>query len=66
MSSAVSLWLGPLAAFASSCTWAYGTSVYSALARQHAPVTVNLCRALVALPLFLIGGMVAAAMPWTA
>ncbi len=64
MSSAVSLWLGPLAAFASSCTWAYGTSVYSALARQHAPVTVNLCRALVALPLFLVGGMVAAG-GWT-
>ncbi len=51
--------LGPLAAFASSFTWAYGTAVYSRLSRGYSPATVNFSRSMIAFPLFLIGAFVA-------
>lgn len=45
--------LGPLAAFASSLTWAIGVSAYSTLAINNHPAAVNMTRAFVALPLAL-------------
>lgn len=56
--------LGPLAALCSSLTWAYGSTVYAARARESGAVEVNLARTLLVLPLFLgaalLGGSVTA------
>ncbi|MGK5082541.1 DMT family transporter [Bdellovibrionota bacterium FG-1] len=52
-----STWLGPLCAFAASITWAVGSAQYSRLSRGHSPFAVNLARATVALPLFLVCSM---------
>lgn len=47
--------IGALAALASSFTWSAGSAVYARFSREFAPTQVNFSRALVALPLFLIG-----------
>jgi len=52
----LSLSLGPVAAFLSSCTWAIGSGIYSRLSEEHSAFAVNFTRALVALPLFLLSG----------
>lgn len=46
--------MGPLCAFLSSVTWAIGSTFYSRLSRDHSAFAVNLTRALVALPLFVV------------
>lgn len=46
--------LGALCAFLSSVTWAWGSTAYASLAARHAPLAINMTRALVALPLFLL------------
>lgn len=46
--------LGPLAAFLSSVTWAIGTSGYSKLSRSYSPFAVNFTRALIGLPFFFV------------
>lgn len=46
--------LGTAAALASSVTWALGSVAYSRLAQQYNPQAVNISRALVALPLFVL------------
>ncbi|OFZ03358.1 MAG: hypothetical protein A2070_05820 [Bdellovibrionales bacterium GWC1_52_8] len=46
--------LGPVCALLSSVTWAIGSSRYSVLSRAHSAFSVNLARALFALPLFLV------------
>lgn len=46
--------LGAIFSFLSSCTWALGSSNYSALSRDFSPFRVNLSRALFALPLFVL------------
>ena len=46
--------LGPLASLASSFTWAIGSSAYSPLSKKYSGLTVNICRALMALPLFFL------------
>ena len=48
--------LGELSAFGASLTWAWGTTVYSKLAHKYPAVTVNLGRALIGFPLFVIAG----------
>ena len=48
---------GPLAAFASSFTWALGVSYYSVLGERVAPSAINTARALITLPLFFIGAI---------
>jgi len=53
------LWLGPLFAFFSSCTWAVGSANYSRMSRVFTPFQVNFSRALFALPLFLAAVVVA-------
>lgn len=50
--------MGPLAALASSFTWAIGVGVYSKLSRQHSAFLINSSRAAVALPLFLLSVLV--------
>jgi drug/metabolite transporter (DMT)-like permease len=52
--------LGPLCAFGSSVTWAFGSGGYSKLARDNSVYAVNFARAMVSLPLFLITAYVAA------
>ena len=47
-------WIGPLCAFLSSVTWAVGSSTYAHLSKTSSPYTVNLTRAWIALPLFVI------------
>jgi drug/metabolite transporter (DMT)-like permease len=54
--------LGPLCAFMSSVTWALGSAGYSRMARDHSAFAVNLARGLVALPLFLLTALAAAAL----
>lgn len=54
----MSLLLGPLAAFASSFTWAVGVSVYSRLSLEHLPASVNITRAAVAFPLAVLFAVV--------
>ena len=49
--------LGPLAAFASSWTWAVGVSAYSHLATRYPAASVNITRAMVALPVAVIFGL---------
>ena len=49
--------LGPLAAFASSWTWAVGVSAYSQLATRYPAASVNITRAMVALPVAIIFGL---------
>lgn len=49
-----SSFLGPLAAFMASVTWAFGTIGYSRLARHNSPFAVNLVRSAIGLPLFLL------------
>lgn len=46
--------LGPLCALASSFTWAIGITRYSALSKSFPAFTVNVSRAMVALPLFVL------------
>src|SRR3569832_1206499 len=46
--------LGPACALSSSLTWAYGSAVYTREARRVGAMEVNLSRALIVLPLFLI------------
>ncbi len=58
--------LGPLCAFGSSVTWAFGSASYSRLARHHSAFAINFARATVAMPLFVLaailseGGLAAA------
>jgi drug/metabolite transporter (DMT)-like permease len=49
---------GPLFAFLSSCTWAVGSATYSRLSLRHSPFAINFSRALIALPLFLLGAVI--------
>lgn len=49
--------LGPLGALGSSLTWALGSSVYARWARTVGAVEVNLSRALIVWPLFLVGAL---------
>lgn len=46
--------LGPLAAFGASLTWVSGSSVYTLLAKKYSASTINLTRAFIAFPLFII------------
>lgn len=46
--------LGPLAAFASSFTWAIGVTAYYRLSTVYLPASINITRALIALPLALL------------
>ncbi len=46
--------LGPLGALGSSLTWAYGSSIYAREARRVGAVEVNLARAVIVLPLFVM------------
>ena len=46
--------LGPLAALASSLTWAVGSSAYSPLSKKYSGLTVNLARASAAFPIFVV------------
>jgi drug/metabolite transporter (DMT)-like permease len=52
--------IGALAAFLSSVTWAIGSSFYSRLSREHSVFSVNIARALFALPLFVLTACVLA------
>lgn len=49
--------LGPLCALCSSVTWAYGSAVYAREARRTGAVAVNFARAVIVLPLFVIGAL---------
>lgn len=49
--------LGPLCAFLSSFTWAVGITAYSQLSTRYSPFIVNFTRACVALPIFLVLGL---------
>jgi drug/metabolite transporter (DMT)-like permease len=53
--------LGPVCAFMSSVTWAFGSAGYSRIAKDHSAFAVNLGRSLVALPLFLLTALATAA-----
>ncbi len=50
--------LGPLFAFLSAGTWAYGSANYSKLTRKYRPFDVNFSRALFALPCFVLAAFV--------
>src|SRR3569832_1998040 len=50
--------LGPACALSSSLTWAYGSAVYTREARRVGAMEVNLSRALIVLPLFLISAVI--------
>lgn len=56
MSSSAAL-LGPVCAFMSSVTWALGSAGYSRIARDHSAFAINLGRALIAFPLFLLAAL---------
>lgn len=49
--------IGPLSAFLSSCTWAFGSTRYAQLSVQYSPFAVNATRGLIALPLFIIAAL---------
>ena len=51
-------WLGPLCALASSLTWAYGSAVYTREASRVGATEVNLTRALLVLPLFVLTALI--------
>lgn len=53
--------LGAFFAFGASCTWAMGSTVYSRLSRESSAFAVNLARAWIALPLFLVGALITGA-----
>lgn len=49
---------GAVAAFFSSVTWAVGSAYYSKLGATYLPFAINLTRALIALPLFLVTALI--------
>ncbi len=49
---ALALW-GPLAAFGSSCTWAFASARYAQASRDVGSARVNLARAIVVVPIYL-------------
>ncbi len=46
--------VGPLASFCASLTWAFGSSVYGKLAQKYDASTINMNRALLAFPFYLL------------
>ena len=57
MISSESIWLGPLCAFLSSCTWALGSGTYSQLSERNSAFSINFTRAAIALPIFLLAAL---------
>lgn len=51
-------WLGPFCALMSSATWAMGSAAYTRLSISYSAASVNLTRAVVAAPLFLLAWIV--------
>src|SRR5262245_58637632 len=49
--------LGAVAAFGSSCTWAYASARYAIASAEVSPVRVNLVRMVTAWPLFVLAGL---------
>src|SRR4051812_4171884 len=47
-------YLGALAAFGSSCTWAFGSSRYAHASREVGSARVNLARAVVVAPIYAV------------
>jgi drug/metabolite transporter (DMT)-like permease len=58
MSENLPTFLGPMAAFGSSVTWAWATIGYSQLAKHNSAFAVSFVRSLVGLPLFLLATLI--------
>jgi drug/metabolite transporter (DMT)-like permease len=50
-------WTGPVAAIMSSLSWTLGSFAYAKLGKHYTPLSINLNRAMVAVPIFLLLGL---------